>query len=250
MKTLWRRVLGVEGFITGYDGEVLRIAVPFADAAILERKHISTCDVLLHDGRSVTPAQRRKIFALISDITDYTSGFDARRAAYDETLRAMQLSYLIDTTDCEQVRRALTFHYCSLKDIDLFSLSVRRGEVLDMTTASDFIDWLVELCVEFGVPCIDTLLNRCEDIQRYLYACVANRKCCICGGKADIHEVDAAGMGRNRRKISHRGQRVQPLCRVHHNEVGQIGQQTFNKKYHLEAVKLDEHLCKKIRWRL
>ena len=118
-----------------------------------------------------------------------------------------------------------------------------------MITASDFIDRLVELCVKFGVPGIDTLLNRCEDIQRYLYACVAYRARCICGRKADIHEVDAAGMGRKRRKLSHRGQRVQPLCRVLHNEVGQIGQQSFDKKYHLEAVKLDEYLCKKINWR-
>lgn len=239
----------MEGFITGYDGGVLSIAVPFADADVLEQKRITTCDVLLNDGRSISPAQRRKIFALINDIASYTSGFDPRRTAYDETLRAMQLSYLIDITDCEQVRRALTFHYCSLKDIDLFSLSVRGNETIDMTTASDFIDWLIELCVKFGVPCIDTLLNRCEDIQRYLYACVAYRACCICGRKADIHEVDAAGMGRKRRKLSHRGQRVQPLCRVHHNEVGQIGQQSFDKKYHLEAVKLDEYLCKKINWR-
>ena len=59
----------------------------------------------LNDGRSISPAQRRKIFALINDIASYTSGFDPRRAAYDETLKAMQLSYLIDITDCEQVRR-------------------------------------------------------------------------------------------------------------------------------------------------
>lgn len=237
----------MEGFITGYESGVLSIAVPFQDYSILERQKITTCDVLLHDGRSLSPKQRRKIFALINDITAYTSGFEK---AYNETLRAMQLGYLLDTSDNEQVRRALTFSYCTLKDIDLFSLGSRGAETLDMTTASDFIDWLVEFCIIHGVPCIDTLLNRCEDIQRYLYACVANRRCCICGVKADIHEVDTVGMGRNRRKIGHIGQLVQPLCRVHHNEVGKIGQKSFNKKYALEAIKLDENLIKSIGWKV
>ena len=118
-----------------------------------------------------------------------------------------------------------------------------------MSTARDFIDWLVELCVIHGIPCNDTLLNRCEDVQRYLYACVANRTCAICGKRADIHEYDRVGMGRNRRKMYHEGQRVQPLCRLHHNEVDQIGQQSFDDKYHMTWICLDAHLCKVLKWK-
>lgn len=81
--------------------------------------------------------------------------------AFNETLRSMQLNYLIATTP-DNVRRQLTQHYCRLAGIDLFSLASRSDNTIDMTTARDFIDWLVELCVENGIPCMDTLLNRCE----------------------------------------------------------------------------------------
>ena len=156
----------------------------------------------------------------------------------------MQLLYLIDYADSEAVRYQLTQHYCSLINHDLFSLSD-----VDMSTARDFIDWLVELCVVHGIPCIDTLLNRCEDIGRYLYACVANRRCAVCGKKADIHEVEKVGSGRNRRKIHHLGQLVQPLCRIHHVEVESIGQDSFDRKYCMDAIRLDENLCNILNWR-
>jgi len=238
------------GYIQGFDGSMLHVIVPFSDSELLERQEITECEVHLHDGRSLSPKQRNKIFALVQDITAYTSGYDAKKAAFNETLRAMQLCYVLDLTDSEAVRRALTYHYCDLQGIDLFSLSARGSDALDMSTARDFIDWLVELCVENGIPCQDTLLNRCEDIQRYLYACVANRRCCLCGAKADIHEVDKVGAGRNRRKIAHLGQRVQPLCRKHHGEEENIGQAAFDALHHLEAVRLDETLCKKLGWKI
>ena len=221
--------------------------VPFPDTHLLERRKITQVEVRVDDGRTISNDQRRKIFALIRDITDYISapGETKRKKAEKETLQELQLLFLIDYADTEAVRYQLTQHYCKLVDIELFSLSS-----VDMTTARDFIDWLVELCVIHGIPCIDTLLNRCEDIGRYLYACVANRRCAICGKRADIHEYDRVGSGRNRRTISHLGQRVQPLCREHHCEVDSIGQQTFDRKYHLETIRLDENLCKILKWRV
>jgi len=62
-------------------------------------------------------------------------------------------------------------------------------------------------------------------------------------------EVDRVGNGRNRRQIHHLGQRVQPLCRKHHDEVDAIGQQSFDRKYNVTWIKLDEHLCDKLKWR-
>lgn len=238
----------IRGYIQGYDGQALTIIAPFQEEELLERRNITECEIYLHDGREISPAQRNKIFALIGDITEWVSGFDKKKLAFQETLAAMQLNYLIAVTP-ENVRRQLTQNYCRLCGIDLFSLSSRTPETIDMTTAKDFIDWLVELCVENGIPCIDTLLNRCEDIGRYLYACVANRRCAICGEKAEIHEYDRVGVGRSRRKLHHEGQRVQPLCRKHHREVDDIGQETFDRKYHMEWVRLDSHLCERLGWK-
>ena len=176
------------------------------------------------------------------------SGFDKKKLVFNETLRELQLNYLLEISP-ENVRRQLTQNYCQLSGIDLFSLADSTQDTVDMNTARDFIDWLVELCVAYGIPCNDTLLNRCEDIGRYLYACVANRRCAVCGAKADIHEYDRVGNGRNRSKIHHTDQRVQPLCRKHHNEVDNIGQKSFDEKYHITWIELDDYLCEKIGWR-
>lgn len=238
----------IRGYIQNYDGEALTIVAPFQDGKLLERRNIIECEVYLHDGRELSPAQRNKIFALIGDIAEWVNGFDKKKLAFNETLRSMQLNYLIATTP-DNVRRQLTQHYCRLSGIDLFSLASRSDNTIDMTTARDFIDWLVELCVENGIPCMDTLLNRCEDIGRYLYACVANRRCAICGEKAEIHEWDHVGTGRDRRKIHHMGQRVQPLCRGHHSEAHGKGQQTFDSKYHMAYIRLDDYLCEQLGWR-
>lgn len=234
----------VRGFVSGYDGETLTICVPFKDSDLLQQQGITECEVRLVDGRTITPAQRRKIFAMVRDIADWATWAKDKRQ-YQEELRRLQLLYLIDTTDSEAVRKQLEYHYCELLDINLFSLSN-----CDVSTARDFISYLIDLAVEHNIPCRDSLLNRCEDIERYLYACVANRRCAICGKKADIHEVERVGMGRDRTKIHHLGQPVEPLCRQHHQEVDQVGQASFDKKYHLQAIRLDEFLCKKLKWRI
>lgn len=235
------------GEIVAYDGECMTIRVPFRDTEQMIHKRIHSAQVILEDGRRISAEQRRKIFALVEDIGEYAGSIPrskAAKAAQAEFMRHMQLLYLIDRADTEAVRRQLTYHYCSLCDLELFSLSS-----VDMSTARDFIDWLVEKCIEFDVPCLDTLLQRCEDVERYLYLCVRHRRCALCGAKADIHEVDTVGMGRNRNAIHHLGQRVQPLCRKHHAEAHSIGQKRFNERYHLDSVKLDAALCKTLGWR-
>lgn len=238
----------LRGYIAEANGETLQITAPFTDVSLLERQGITECEIWLRDARQLSPEQRTKIFALIGDIAEWVSGFNKNKIVFNETLTSMQLNYLIDISP-ETIRRQLTHNYCRLSHIDLFSLAQRSPDTVDMTTARDFIDWLVELCVENGIPCTDTLLNRCEDSGRYLYACVKNRRCAICGGKADIHEYDRVGAGRNRSRIHHEGQRVQPLCRKHHAEVDVIGQKTFDQKYHITWIRLDAYLCKQLKWR-
>lgn len=243
----------MKGYITSYDEE--------ADALIITIPHISNIgniqdiasdevDVTLIGIREpkITPEQRRKIFALVHDITGYISGVTDRNEIRF-TLSAMQVLYLMDAADEESVRFFLTDNYCRLQGVDLFSLSTKNENCASRELASDFIDWLINLCVENAIPCMDTLLNRCEDVGRYVYACVANRRCAICGKKADIHEVETVGMGRKRTKIGHVGQLVEPLCREHHDEAGRIGQKSFDEMYHLSGIRLDEKLCEKLGWK-
>lgn len=243
----------MKGYITGYNQreDTLFIAVPgLSNIGSIQDIVSDEVDVALIGIREpqITSEQRRKIFALIHDITAFISG-EASRNEIRSTLCALKLQYLADTADDENVRFVLTDNYCRLQGIDLFSLSPNNDNCASRELASDFIDWLINLCVENAIPCMDTLLNRCEDVERYVYACVANRRCAICGKKADIHEVETVGSGRNRRKIGHVGQLVEPLCREHHNEVGTLGQKSFDEKYHMQGIRLDEHLCGVLKWR-
>lgn len=231
------------GYIQRYENNLLTIVAPFAKGYVLERNNITDCRVTLNDGRGISNRQRRKIFALVSDIGGYVSRIENKRE-YEEMLRQLKLLYITDCADNEDIRRMLTIRYCELSDRDMFSLSD-----CDKSTARDFISWLIEKCIDFDIPTNDSLLNLTEEQGRYLYRCVAKRRCAICGKKADIHEVEKVGSGRNRRTIHHLDQEVQPLCRLHHCEEERIGQGAFNEKYHIGTIRLDEYLCKILHWR-
>lgn len=237
--------MNIKGYIQNYNDGVLTILAPFDKEHLLEQKEISDCEIRLNDGRSISNLQRRKIFALIHDIGDHATKISNQRE-YTEVLRQLKLLYVKDKTDNEVIRRVLTKHYCDLIDSDIFSLSN-----CSMSVAREFIDWLIELCLDYDIPCNDSLAVLCEDINRYMYLCVAKRKCAICGRKADIHEVEKVGMGGNRQKMHHKGQFVEALCRLHHCEVeSNTPQKEFDKQYHINPIRLDEYLCRQIGWKI
>lgn len=210
------------GYIQDYDGQALTLVVPFSDSEFLQTHDVTECSVRVEDGRRISAIQRRKVYALLRDIADWT-GYEPQ-----ELKELMKYDFLSQCEDGTQ--------YFSLSDAD-------------MTTARNFITYLIEFCVVNAVPCKVSLLQQCEDIERYVYACVAHRRCAICGQKAEIHEVERVGMGRDRRKIHHLGQLVEPLCRQHHAEVDQLGQKSFDEKYHLQGIRLDEQLCRILKWK-
>ena len=154
------------------------------------------------------------------------------------------LLYVIDKSDNEEIRRQLTYHYCDLMDIDMFSLSD-----CSMERAYDFLNWLIGLVVEYGIPCNQSLLQyftREEDISKYMYVCLYYRRCCICGKKADVHHCPPIGRGFDRKTIIHEGLKAEPLCREHHMEAGAMGQTNFDAKYHVFPITLSADLCAKL----
>jgi hypothetical protein len=115
---------------------------------------------------------------------------------------------------------------------------------VDETTATAFINYIIDFILKHDIPTRISLLENNDDIAHFVYACLANKKCCICGKHADLHHVDAVGSGNNRNEIHHLGRLALPLCREHHTESHKAGQQSFMAKYHLEPIALDEKLCK------
>ena len=205
----------IKGYIRGYNGEYLAILAPFTAESFIDHKQVKECEIRLVDGRTISVDQRKKIYATFRDIALYTGH-------HPDEVKALMKYEFIAHTGCE---------YFSLSDTDV-------------TTAREFLQFLVEWCVEYDVPCKDSLIERSPDIAKYIYCCLLNKKCCITGKKAELHHEDHVGAGRNRKEIIHLGMRVMPLCRQMHTECHSIGQKSFNEKYHVFGIKADEQICK------
>ena len=116
----------------------------------------------------------------------------------------------------------------------------------DVTTAREFINFLVDFIVENDMPTRVPLIENCEDVARYVYACLLNKKCAVCGRHADLHHCNGGivGMGNNRERVNHIGRPALPLCREHHTEIHSIGQEDFLRRYIIEPVRIDERIAK------
>lgn len=200
--------------IVGYDGEVLIVKPLATIEQELLQKQVDEIEIRLTDGREISANQRRKVFALVRDISSWCG------------------------EEPEYIRKFTTFEYCITKGVETFSLSD-----CDMSTAREYISYLIDFCFRHGVPTRDTLLNRTDDISVYLYSCLAHRRCAVCNKQADVHHIQTVGMGRDRTKINHSGMEAIALCREHHREAHTRGQAFFDK-YHIYGIKLDDNLCK------
>lgn len=180
--------------------------------------------VIWQDSRSITAEQRRKAWALMTEIAVYQG--DGK----DDVYREQSAAFSLKNMETMQGR--------------LFHLSAAT-----VSEARAFITLLIEIIIEYGIPTKEPLYGLCDDLERYTYACLINKKCAVCGRKTELHHVDHVGMGYNRREINHIGMRCLPLCREHHMEAHNIGQTAFDAKYHLEPIAIDEKIAQKYRLR-
>ena len=185
-----------------------------------------TDDVLVEfdDGISITVQQRRYIYVLLRYISLWSS-----------------LSL-----DTEQIKETLKsdFMYEHLGTLHkTFSLADCPKEV-----ASAFIEYILSFCLSWHVPIRqDDILQISQEVPNYIRICVLERACAVCGRHADIHHIDAVGMGGNRDKMIHIEKRVLPLCRKHHSEAHSIGRECFLEKYHLKPVKVDKEIARRLK---
>lgn len=203
--------------ISAYDGQALLLFPEDDLTRALRRTRAFEVEFRIRDPREITREQQKKIYKLIWEIGEH-KGYFQQEAKY--LMKAM---------------------FCIDERIDGFSLAT-----VDRTIASAFIDWLIEYCFTENVPTSDPMQSYCDDIERYLYHCLAYRKCCVCQDPADVHHVKAIGMGRNRSVIVHLGYPAMALCRKHHTEAETIGRDTFNEKHKVFGIELDARLCERL----
>ncbi len=210
----------IDGVIQSYNERgVLTVVADYPNVDKFIKCGYKTARIVLNDSRTITPEQRRKAYALLGEINDFTGEMP------EYTKRLFKLKFVAERQK-------------ELAD-SLFSLSD-----CSVTQAKDFIDYLVDFVIEYDIPTKVPLVELCEDIKRYVYVCATHKKCAICGKKAELHHVDAVGIGNNRVTIDHIGRLCLPLCRIHHSELHNIGDATFAEMHHLEAVKIDDKLVK------
>ena len=216
----------------GYDeraGELL-IRAPYDDWLTMTRREYKECLVQPIDSRPLSDKQRRMCYALLREIAAYTGDSE------QQTKELFKIKFLAD----ELVETGET----------IFSLSNAP-----MSLVCAFQRYLIRFILDWDVPCSIPLLEYVDDIDDYVYGCMVNKKCCVCGKPAELHHVDRVGMGRNRDEIIHEGMEALPLCREHHNEIHRVGEGVFLPHYHLNGgVILDKTLCriyglKAKRWR-
>ena len=169
---------------------------------------IINSEIRIDDGRVITAEQRKKIFATIKDISLYTGDHP------------------------EELRAWLLYDYCIQTGEMPFSLSN-----CSISQARDYITFIIDFILREDIPLSDVALNRTDDIDRYLWSCIKYKRCAICGQAGEIHHWDTIGMGRDRREIDDSQNKKMCLCRKHHTEAHSMGNDSFEKKYHVYGLK-------------
>lgn len=179
-----------------------------------------TAELRIYDGRTITPDQRKKIYATIKDMANYVGDVP------------------------EFLKEYLKYDYCTKAGEEYFSLSD-----CSVTTAREFINYLLEFCIQWDIPLSDQGTERTDDIDKYVYLCLKYRRCAITGAKgADIHHCigSQVGMGSNRSKIDNRGRKLIALSRAWHTKVHQEGEEEIFAAHHIYGIEVDEDTLKEL----
>lgn len=174
---------------------------------MLTEKHIRQAEIRFDDGRHISAEQRKKAYATIRDIADYTGYLPEEQKEWLKYLHIMN-------TGCD---------YFSLSDCT-------------MDTAREFINTILEFALEMGISLSEEAINRTDDIGRYLYFCLKNKKCAICGRPGEIHHEDAIGMGNDRHTLDDSRHRKICLCRLHHTIAHERGVESFRQMYKVYGI--------------
>lgn len=107
--------------------------------------------VLWQDARRISPEQRRKAYALMGEIAAWSGDTP------EHVKGALKVDFRAKTMEGMQKQ--------------LFSLSD-----CDMSTARDFISFVIDFMLEYDVPSSRPLTEYAEDIEAYVYACAMHKK--------------------------------------------------------------------------
>lgn len=205
-------VIEIKGIRQSEDGTEMLVLAPERNLldTILD-KRIKMAEMRLDDGRTISVLQRKKAYATIRDMAEWT-GYPP-----EIMKEIMKYEFMIRTGE------------------EYFSLSNCSVDL-----AREFISMLIEFSLEHGIQLSDLAINRTDDIGRYLYYCIKHKRCAVCGRPGEIHHVDTIGMGNDRRQVDDSEYRKICLCREHHTEAHKIGMSAFETKHKVYGIVVKE----------
>ncbi len=172
-----------------------------------------TVELIIDDGRRITPDQRKKIFAMLGDMSDYL-GYSPR-----EIEEIMKTKFIVEQPHPK---------WFSMSDCS-------------KSLANEFLTFIIDYCIKQDIPFKTRVIDEIQNDYRLVHECLLHRICVVCGKPhADIHHIDTVGRGFNRNKINHVGKRVLPLCRNCHQQFHSMGAITFFQQNKIIPIKLTE----------
>jgi len=211
----------IKGTIVEYDetGKMM-IQAQYDNVDMYIKRGYHDVEITLIDSRPLSDKQRKMCWALLGEIAEW-QGQD----------RA--------TTKTE---RTLDFAINELEQNGDKLLSLSKSP---MSIVAAFQRYLISFVIRNDIPTKLPLYEYVDDINDYVYQCLINKKCAVCGRPAELHHVDRVGMGQDREEIAHEGMEAMSLCRIHHTEAHSLPDKEFFVKYHFDGgIQLDKTLCK------
>lgn len=211
----------MDGFVTSINGDTLKIVIDepmdlYKVNRLADGKKLSV-SLKINDNRLISVEQRKKIYALLNDLSCYTG-----------ELVEIWKDYFKNEVECLFGLKSFSLADCSKTAANYMILAI--------------LNFMFENDIPFKTEIWDSLPS--EFPKQML--CLKNKRCVLCGKKADIAHFNAVGMGRNRQKISHVGMYIMTLCREHHTEQHKIGIKNFCMKYHIKPIKVDKEIAKQL----
>lgn len=165
--------------------------------------------IQIADGRHLSSVQRKKIYAILSDFAMYTGDVPS------------------------DMKEMMKMRFSAESGHDHFSLATT-----DMTTAREFITFLLDFAIQWHIPLSKSGLELQDDLDAYMYQSLKYRSCVLCGRHADVHHIDTVGMGNDRKLVDHRNKHLIALCREHHQLAHNMGWLSFKETYHVKGILL------------
>ena len=186
----------------------LIVRLPRDKVVLKELKRFVNCEVVLKDKDSITALQRKKAYAIIRDIAKYTGDTPAN------------------------IKNFMKGQYLSVGGADISLADCSKTE------AKEFINVLLDYVIEMDIPINkEHPITLTEDIKHFLWKCIEQEKCCICGKEhSGVYSLEQIATNSKDIDIKNVNTKKICLCETHLEEFGKLGKKEFMKKYNVVGI--------------